>query len=117
MATCQSLLLLKVASFSTFYEVALPDFAAVIEVMSQEGEQEWGALIQRSLAAEKQFKLRMLMGSFLLQTSSFEAMHLYQKKNTTESMFDLFALLTLTRCSCLAFCLQSSALAKLPCEP
>lgn len=117
MATCQSLLLLKVASFSTFYEVALPGFMAVTEVMSQEGEREWGALIQWGLAAEEQFKLRMLMGSFLLQTYSFQARHLYQKKNTAESMFDLCAVLILTRCSCLAFCLQSSAPAKPPCEP
>lgn len=71
MATCQSLLLLKVASFSTFYKVALPGFVAVTEVMSQEGERKWGALIQWSSAAKKQFKLRMLMGSFLLQTYSF----------------------------------------------
>lgn len=42
MAICQSLLLLKVASFSTFYEVALPGFVAFTEVMSQEGEREWG---------------------------------------------------------------------------
>lgn len=109
MATCQSLLLLKVASFGTFYEVALPGFVAVTEVMSQEWEQEWGALIQWSLAAEQQFKLRMLTGSFLLQTYSFQAMHSYQKKNTMENMFDLFALLILTCCSCLAFCLQSPA--------
>lgn len=53
MATCQSLLLLKVASLSTFYEVALPGFVAVIEVMSQEGEQELGVLIQWSSAAER----------------------------------------------------------------
>lgn len=72
--------------------MALPGFVAVTEVMSQEGEREWGALIQWSLAAEKQFKRRMLMGSFLLQTYFFQAMHSYQTRNTVESMFDLFAL-------------------------
>lgn len=116
MATCQSFLLLKVASFSTFCEVALPGFVTVTEVMSQEGEQEWGAVIQRRLAAKKQFKLSMLMGSFLLQTYSFQAMRSYQKENTRESMFDLFALPILTRCFCLAFCLQISVVAKLPCN-
>lgn len=59
----------------------------------------------------------MLVGSFVLQTYSFQAMHsYYKKKNTVESMFDIFALLILTRCSCLAFCLQSLVLAKLPCK-
>lgn len=75
-----------------------------------------GALIQWS-PAKKQFKLRILMGSFLLQTFSFQGMHSYQKKNTAKSKFDLFALPILTNCSCLAFCLQSLVLAKLPCDP
>lgn len=43
MATCQPVLLLKVASFSTFYEVALPGFLTVTEAMSQEGGQEWSS--------------------------------------------------------------------------
>lgn len=64
MATCQSLLLLKVASLSTFYEVALPGFVAVIEVMSQEGEQEFGSSDSVELSSREKFKLRMLMVTF-----------------------------------------------------
>lgn len=85
MATCQPVLLLKVASFSTFYEVALPGCSIVTETMSQEREQE------HSLA-KKQFKLRILMGSFLLQVFCFQGMCSYRKKNTAKSKIDLFAL-------------------------
>lgn len=108
MATCQPVLLLKVASFSTFYEVALPGCFFVTETMSQDREQE------QSLE-KKQFKLRVLMGSFLLQVFSFQGMCSHRKKNTAKSKFDLFALPV--NGFCLAFYLQTLALAKLPCNP
>lgn len=85
MATCQPVLLLKVASFSTFYEMALPGCFFVTETMSQDREQE------QSLE-KKQFKLRILMGSFLLRVFSFQGMCSQRKKNTAKSKFDLFAL-------------------------
>lgn len=101
MATCQSLLLLKVASFGTFYKVSLPSFVAITEVMSQEGE--WERELWFSRAQQQKLKLRMLVGSYYFKSTLFQDMCLNQKKNTVESVLGLFALLILPHCSCLAY--------------